>query len=307
MSINTFLIQTNIFLIWFQEIHLEFEKYISSFGQIHLTILKNAFFNVDKYIYKIEQIHCLFYTNTQGAAPMSTQGATLSRPRRLRIPVSAAACSLLVVARALPTVSWLLPPLLINWPELPHTAPTTQSYDLRLLSKLRLGDNNKKHRYGTGSPRPLVTSSWEYSDKARTVTRVMAVPKMHSVMVTVMVFYAVDPSIATVFANANPLARSQCATRQALSSYQLSSRLISCFWCNVPSPKSVNMILSRKGHACTTSISIIILSLSKYYLLISVQWPIYHFNSWPAGLLFTHSCLVLSKVVMIVQWPVEII
>ena len=79
---------------------------------------------------------------------MSTQGATLSRPRRLRIPVSAAACSLLVVARALPTVSWLLPPLLINWPELPHTAPTTQSYDLHLLSKLRLRDNNKKHGYG---------------------------------------------------------------------------------------------------------------------------------------------------------------
>ena len=103
---------------------------------------------MDKYIYKIEQIHCLFYTNTQGAAPMSTQGATLSRPRRLRIPVSAAACSLLVVARALPTVSWLLPPLLINWPELPHTAPTTQSYDLHLLSKLRLRDNNKKHGYG---------------------------------------------------------------------------------------------------------------------------------------------------------------
>ena len=68
--------------------------------------------------------------------------------RRLRFEHGRIACGVLVVARALPAVSWLLPPLLINWPELPHTAPTTQSYDLRLLSKLRLRDNNKKHGYG---------------------------------------------------------------------------------------------------------------------------------------------------------------
>jgi len=39
----------------------------------------------------------------------------------------------------------------------------------------------------------------------------MAVPKMQVVMVMV-VFYAVDTSLATVFATSNPLARSQCAT-----------------------------------------------------------------------------------------------
>ena len=42
--------------------------------------------------------------------------------------------------------------------------------------------------------------------------RVMAKTQMVLVLV---IFYAVDTSLATVFATANPLARSQCATRQA--------------------------------------------------------------------------------------------
>ena len=34
-------------------------------------------------------------------------------------------------------------------------------------------------------------------------------------VLVLVIFYAVDTSLATVFATANPLARSQCATRQA--------------------------------------------------------------------------------------------
>ena len=272
MSINTFLIQTNIFLIWFQEIHLEFENThfliwtntFKNFEQILFSMWTNTFIKLNKYI--------AYSTQIRRELPLWAR-------RGLRSPVHGGSefLFLLLLARCW----WWL----ARCPQFPgcclHCWSTGQSSLIQLQQPSHmtyacypnLDSEIIIRNTDTGSPRPLVTSSWEYSDKARTVTRVMAVPKMHSVMVTVMVFYAVDPSIATVFANANPLARSQCATRQALSSYQLSSQSISCFWCNVPSPKSVNMILSRKGHACTNSISIIIISLSKYYQLISVQWP----------------------------------
>ena len=48
--------------------------------------------------------------------------------------------------------------------------------------------------------------------------RVMAKTQMVLVLV---IFYAVDTSLATVFATANPLARSQCATRQASPLYYI--------------------------------------------------------------------------------------
>ena len=64
MSINTFLIQTNIFLIWFQEIHLEFENThfliwtntFKNFEQILFSMWTNTFIKLNKYIAYSTQI-----------------------------------------------------------------------------------------------------------------------------------------------------------------------------------------------------------------------------------------------------------
>ena len=107
-------------------------------------------------------------------------------------------------ARAPPTVSWLLLQLLR-----PPT-PAAQSCDWRLPCHKILYKLSKTivdiYRLSKILAKTLIRL-----DKRRSA--VMGVSKMQ--MVTVMVYLAVDLSLATVFATANPLARSQCATRQA--------------------------------------------------------------------------------------------